>query len=63
MSPGLSNFWCTQQFSTSCRRLWMCVRARVLPPPHEDEMWMIQMKAFFSPVPLNVGPALSRRDA
>ena len=46
--------------STNRPRLWMCVCARVLTPLHEDEIWMIQMKAFLSLVPLNVGPASSR---
>ena len=35
----------------------MCVRARVLAPLHEDGMWMIQAKAFFSHVNLVVGPS------
>ena len=48
-SPGLSIFRHTQQ-STSRLRLWMCVCARVVALLHEDEMWMIHMKAFLSPV-------------
>ena len=39
----------------------MCVCARVLTPLHEDEIWMIQMKAFLSPVPLNVGRSAESR--
>ena len=39
----------------------MCVPARVLTPRHEDEVWMIQMKAFLSPVLLNVGPSVESR--
>ena len=42
--------------STDRHRLWMCARARVLTPRHEDEIWMIQMKAFLSLVPSNVRP-------
>ena len=38
----------------------MCVCARVQAPRHEDDIWMIQMKALLSPVPLNVRPAPSR---
>ena len=34
---------------------------RVLTPRHEDEKWMIHMKAFLSPVPLNVGPSVESR--
>ena len=44
--------------STNRPRLWKCVRARVLISRHEDEKWMTQMKAFLSPVPLNVGPSV-----
>ena len=43
--------------STDRPSLWMCVRGRVLTPRHEDYIWMIQMTAFISPVPLNVGPS------
>ena len=42
-------------------RLWKCVRARVLTSRHADEISMIQMKAFLSPVPLNVGPSVESR--
>ena len=67
--------WC-DEFSLSCRneclqadsttstnrpRLWMCVCARVLSPRHEDEIWMIQMKAFLSRVHLTVGPSAESR--
>ena len=41
--------------------LWKCVRARVLISRHEHEIWMTQMKAFLSPVPLNVGPCVESR--
>ena len=47
--------------STRHPRLWMCVCARVLTPLHEHEMWMIQIKAFLSLVPLNVGPSATSR--
>ena len=47
--------------STSRRRLWMCVCARVLTPLHEDEIWMSQMKAFLSLVPLNAGSSAESR--
>ena len=36
--------------SSSRPRLWMCVCARVLTHLHEDEVWMIEMKKFISPV-------------
>ena len=39
----------------------MCVRARVLTPRHEDEIWTIQMKAFLSPVPLTVSSSTESR--
>ena len=39
----------------------MCVRARVLTPRHEDVIWMIKMKAFLSPVPLNVCRSVESR--
>ena len=47
--------------STDRPRLWMCVRARVLTPRHEDVTWMIQMKAFLSPVPLILSPSVESR--
>ena len=47
--------------STNRPRLWMCVCARVLTPRHEDEILMFQMKAFLSPVPLNVSPSAESR--
>ena len=47
--------------STDRSRLWMSVRARVLTPRREDVIWMIQMKAFPSPVPLNAGPSVESR--
>ena len=42
-------------------RLWKCVRVRVVTSRHEDEIRMTQMKAFLSPVPLNVGPSAESR--
>ena len=39
----------------------MCVRARVVTPLHEDDMWMIQANAFLSPVPLVAGPSAQPR--
>ena len=60
-SPILSIFRQTQQIQHSRHRLWMCVCARVLTPLHEDEIWMIQMKTFLAPVPLNVGPSAESR--
>ena len=59
-----SRFECTQvdsTISTNRPRLWKCVRARVLTSRHEDEIWMIQINAFLSPVPLNVGPSVEPR--
>ena len=59
-----SGFECTQADSTipaNRLRLWKCVRARVLISRHEDEIWMIRMKAFFSLVPLNAGPSVESR--
>ena len=56
-----SRFEYTQADSTISAnrpRSWKCVRARVLTSRHEDEIWMIQMKAFCSLVPLNVGPSV-----
>ena len=53
-----SRFECTQADSTISAnrpRLWKCVRARFLTSRHEDEILMTQMKAFLSPVRLNVG--------
>ena len=47
--------------STHRPHLWKCVRACVLTSRHEDEVWMIQMIAFLSPVPLNVGPSVESR--
>ena len=46
--------------STNRPRSWKCVRARVLTS-RPEEIWMIQMKAFLSPVPLNVGPSVESR--
>ena len=43
--------------STSRPRLWMHVCARVQTFLQKDELWMIQMEAFLSPVHLNVGPS------
>ena len=46
-----SRFECTQADSTISAnrpRSQKCVRARVLICRHEDEIWMIQMKAFLS---------------
>ena len=59
-----SKFECTQADSTisaSRHRLWMCVCGRVQTSRHEDEIWMTQMKAFLSLVPLNVGPSVESR--
>ena len=59
-----SKFECTQADSTISAnrpRSWNCVRARVLTPLHEDEIWMIHMHAFLSPVPLNVHPNVESR--
>ena len=39
----------------------MCVRAHILTPLHEDEMLMIQAKAFLSPAPMVVGPRAESR--
>ena len=47
--------------STNRPRLCMCVCARVLTPLHKDEIWMIQMNAFLSLVPLNVGTSAESR--
>ena len=41
--------------STDCPRLWKCVRARVLTPRHEDEMWMVQL------VPVSSRDGLTRQ--
>ena len=38
-----------------------CVCARVLTHLHEDETWLIQMKAFLSPLPLVVGSSAESR--
>ena len=59
-----SRFECTQADSTISAnrpRSWKYVRARVLTSRHEDEIWMTQMKAFLSPVPLSVGPSVESR--
>ena len=47
--------------STSRLHSWMWIRARVLTPLHEDEMWMVQAKAFLSPAPLVAGPSAESR--
>ena len=55
-SPGLK---CSQADSTipaNRLHLWKCVRARVLISRHEEEIWMIRMKAFFSLVPFECRP-------
>ena len=52
---------CTQADSTISAnrpRSWKYVRARVVTSRHEDGIWMTQMKAFLSPVLLNVGPSV-----
>ena len=61
---GESRFECAQADSTISAnrpRLRKCVRARVQTSRHEDEIWMTQMKAFISPVPLNVRPSVESR--
>ena len=59
--PGFEYAQADSTISTDRPRLWMCVRARVLTSRHEDEIWMIQLKALLSPVPLNVGPSVESR--
>ena len=59
-----SKFECTRADSTISAnrpRSWNCVRARALTSRHEDEIWMTQMKAFLSPVPVNVGTSVESR--
>ena len=59
-----SRFEYTQADSTISAnrpRLWKCVRARVLFSRHDDDIWMISMKALLSPVPLSVGPSVESR--
>ena len=60
-SPSFSIFKHYPAISTSRLHSWMCVRARVLTHPCEDQMLTIPANAFLAPEPCVVDPSAEPR--